>query len=124
MVETEFRPTSVVEVQTETTRRLRASRAAHYLLGPIRIRDIEDAGKLGGSCLLLLLAIHFRRDVTGHEAVTLPSGFLARFGIDRSAKRRGLASLEQARLIDVNRAVGHTVVIKLRAKKRFGVARK
>jgi DNA-binding transcriptional ArsR family regulator len=73
---------------------------------------------LGGSCLALLLAIHFRRAVTESEAVTLPSGFLAEFGIDKSAKQRGLKRLEEAKLIDVRRIPGNTAVIELRAKRK------
>jgi hypothetical protein len=114
----EFKPTSVVEVETEWSRSLKASRAAHYLPDHIRMDDVRAAIELGGRCLALLLLIHFRRAVTGHEAVTLPSGFLAEFGIDKSAKLRGLQRLEEAKLINVERDIGHTAVIKLRAKKR------
>jgi hypothetical protein len=117
-METDFRPTRVVEVQTEYVRRLKASRAEHYLYGPIRIADVRDAAKLGGTCLALLLAIHFRRAVTGREVVTLPSSFLAEFGIDKNAKQRGLKRLEEAKLIYVKRIPGHTAVIELRAKRK------
>jgi hypothetical protein len=117
-MEIDFRPTSVIEVQTEYARRLKASRAEHYLYGPVRIADVRVASKLGGSCLALLLAIHFRRAVTRRDAVTLPSGFLSEFGIDKSAKQRGLKRLEEAKLVDVKRAEGHTAVIELRAKRK------
>jgi hypothetical protein len=117
-METDFRPTSVVEVETEYARRLKASRAEHYLFGPIRIGDVQVAAKLGGQCLTLLLAIHFRRAVTGQEAVTLPSGFLAEFGIGKNAKQLGLRHLEKAKLINVNRAAGHTALVELRSKRK------
>jgi DNA-binding MarR family transcriptional regulator len=117
-METDFRPTGVVEVQTEYARRLKASRAEHYLYGPVRIADVRAASKLGGVRLALLVAIHFRRAVTRRETVTLPSGFLAEFGIDKSAKQRGLKRLEEAKLINVKRAAGHTAVIELRAKRK------
>jgi len=109
----DFRPTHVEEVETEYSRRLKTNRAGHYLRCRIRIDDIRDATKLGGSSLALLLLIYFRRDVAREETVTLPSGLLAGFGIDRSAKHRGLKGLEQAKLIKVKRAVGHTAVIEL-----------
>jgi len=71
------------------------------------------------TCVMLLLLIHFRRDVSREgKSVSLPSGFLAEFGIDKSAKQRALKRLEQAKLIDVERRAGHTAVIKLRAKKQ------
>jgi hypothetical protein len=113
-----FEPTSVVEVQTEYSRRLKKKRAENFLRGPISISDIKIATKLGGSCLALLLLIHFRRDVMRSEAVTLPASFLTEFGINASIKHRGLKSLEQAKLIDVERSAGHTAVIKLRARRR------
>ena len=112
----EFRPTSVVEVQTEYARRLKTRRAEYSLSGPIRIADIQAAAKLGGSCLALLLALHYRRAYTGEQSVTLPSGFLSEFGIDKSAKQRGLKRLEEAKLINVKRAVGHTALVELRAR--------
>ena len=119
----EFRPTSVVEVETEYVRSLKARRAEYSLYGPIRIADIRAATKLGGSCLILLLLIHYRRAYTSKEAVTLPSGFLSEFGIGRSAKRRGLKSLEEAKLITVKCIPGNTAVIHLttRAKRKAHV---
>jgi hypothetical protein len=114
----DFNPTRVVEVETECSRRVKAIRAANILHANIRIDDIRAAIELGGSCLALLLLIHFRRDVLGQEKVTLPSSFLAEFGIDRSAKRRGLECLDRAKLINVKRAIGHTAVVELRAKRR------
>lgn len=117
-MKTDFRPTSVVEVQTKYARSLKALRAEYCLFGPIRIADIQTATKLGGSCLPLLLAVYYRRAYTAKEAVTLPSGFLTEFGIDKSAKQRGLKRLEEARLVDVKRTPGHTAMIELRAKRK------
>ena len=118
-----FRPTEIVEVQTATLRRLEARRAQHYLRGPIRMADIQAATKLGGSCLAVLLAIHHRQVVTKQEAVTLPSGLLSNFGIDKSAKRRALQRLELAKLITVKRIPGKTAVIKLTARTKRNVPR-
>ncbi len=112
---TEFQPTSVVEVKTVHSRRLKARRAEFSLFGPIRIADIQAASKLGGRCLALLLALHYRRAYTGEHSVTLPSGLLAEFGIDKSAKQRGLKRLEEAGLISAKRTAGHTTLIQLRA---------
>src|SRR5262245_56993145 len=112
-MEASFRPTSIVEVLTNYGRRLKANRAEHYLYGPIRIADIKAAAKLGGTSLVLLLVIHFRRAVTGREAVTLPNTLLVEFGVDKSAKRRGLKRLEEAKIITVKRVLGNTAVIRL-----------
>jgi hypothetical protein len=117
----EFRPTGVVEVQTEYARRLKTRRAEYSLFGPIRIADIQAAAKLGGACLALLLALHYRRAYTAQDAATLPTGFLAEFGIDKSAKQRALRRLEGAKLINVKRVPGHTAVVELRAKRKVRV---
>jgi hypothetical protein len=122
-METDFRPTKIVEVQTNYARRVKASRAKHYLYGPIRIADVRTAAELGGASLALLLAIHFRRAATGREAVTLPSGFLAEFGIDKSAKQRGLKRLEETKLISVKRIAGHSSVVQLTARRDSAHAR-
>jgi hypothetical protein len=114
----EFRPTGVEEVETETMRRLKESRAQHYLRGPIWMDDIRTAIKLGGSCLALLLLIHFRRAVTNQDEVTLPNSSLSELGIERDAKRRGLERLEKAKLITVERTSGHSVMIKLRSVRK------
>ena len=114
---TAFWPTKVVEVETATSRRINALREGHYLRGPIRLADIQTATKLGGSSLAVLLIIHHRRVVTKQEAVTLPSGLLSGFGIDKSAKKRALQKLEAAKLIHVERAPGRTAVVELIARR-------
>jgi hypothetical protein len=114
----EFRPTSIVEVETEYSRGLKTRRVEHYLRGPIPLADIQVAAKLGGSCLALLLAIHHRIAVTKWREVTLPTGLLSEFGINYSAKWRGLKLLEKAKLIIVKRERGNSARIKLVSGKR------
>jgi hypothetical protein len=52
--------------------------------------------------------------VIRHRTAALPTGFLAEFGIDKSAKQRALRRLEGAKLINVKRVPGHTAVVKKR----------
>jgi DNA-binding MarR family transcriptional regulator len=118
MLKTDFRPDAVEEVETEWSRRRKVSRTASFVFGPIAVRDIKIATKLGGSCLAVLLAIFFRSNVTKARSVTLPGRLLDEFGIDTDAKLRALKRLEQAGLISVERRPGHSAIIKLRAKKR------
>jgi hypothetical protein len=114
-----FSPTGVREIETDYLRGLKERRSEHFLLGGhLRIADIQQAAKLGSSCLALLIAIHFRRDVTKQDAVTLSSGFLAEFGIDRNAKGRALRSLEAAKLVRVKRIPGKSALVQLTARKR------
>lgn len=115
-METGFRPAEIVEVQTAALRRFRARQAERYLRGPIRMADIQAAAKLSGPCLALLLAIHYRHAITKQTVVTLPSGILSDFGIDKSAKRRALLRLESAKLIRVTRDPGKTAAVELMAR--------
>ena len=57
---------------------------------------------------------------TKRDAVTLPSGFLSDFGIDKNAKARALRSLELAKLISVKRMPGKTAIVKLVARTHRG----
>jgi hypothetical protein len=82
----EFRPTGIKEVETDVMRERKAHRAVLYFRGPVFLADIHTAVKSGGPCLALLLAIHHRATITRQDVVTLPSGFLSDFGIDKSAK--------------------------------------
>jgi hypothetical protein len=66
----EFRPTEVVEVETDYIRKLKERRAGHYLRGPIRISDIHAAARTGSRSALLLIAIHHRCVTTKQRAVT------------------------------------------------------
>ncbi len=113
-----FNPTSIEEVETSCSRRSAPTVIPQYLRGPIPLDEIQIAAKLGGPCVALLVLIYYRRDVTKLKTVTLPNRLLERFGIGRNAKQRGLKNLEDAKLIDVERSTGHTVVIKLRERKR------
>jgi hypothetical protein len=80
--------------------------------------DIQTAAKFGQPCLILLLLIHHRINVTRQDDVTLPSDFLRDFDIDRSAKWRGLKLLEKAKLITVKHEPGNSARVKLVARKK------
>jgi hypothetical protein len=71
-METGFRPTGVVEVQTEYSRRLKASRAEHYLYGPVRIADVRAASKLGGVCLVGVGRVLWL--IVSEKSVVTPAG--------------------------------------------------
>lgn len=115
----EFRPTKIVEVETAASRRLTARRMEHYLRGPIRMKEIQAAAKLPGPCLAVLLAVHHRHAITKQSAVTLPSGLLSDFGIDKNAKMRALRRLELANLIRVTRTAGKSALIELVPMRRI-----
>ena len=113
----EFNPTSVVEVRTKYSKRLKPRR---FLMLNWRcdLWHMQEASKLGERCGTTLLAILHRRNITRSGEVTLPTGYLSEWGISRTAKARALKTLEAAKLINVKRSPGHTAVIELCAKRR------
>jgi len=100
-METEFRPTRVVEIETKWSKQSEVRRAARYVVLP-PLKEMESAAKLPGKALALLLLIHHRQRVLRKRQVTLPGSLLAQFGIDRSAKSRGLHHLREAGLIRIS----------------------
>jgi hypothetical protein len=111
-METEFRPTKMVEIETKWSKQSGARRAARYLVFP-PLKEMAAAAKLPGKALALLLLIHHRQRMLKKRQITLPSSLLAQFGIDRSAKSRGLHHLKEAGLIRVSITPGHSVLIEL-----------
>jgi DNA-binding MarR family transcriptional regulator len=111
-METEFRPTRVVEIETKWSKQSEERGAARYLVLPL-LKEMAAAARLSGKALALLLLIHHRQRVLKKRQVTLPSSLLAQFGIDRSAKSRGLHHLKEAGLIRVSTTPGHSVLIEL-----------
>jgi DNA-binding MarR family transcriptional regulator len=101
------------EVETSLLRQAKTRRSERFLKGPIPLKEITTAASLPGKSLALLLAIHYRIDLTGRASITLPSGLLAEMGISRDAKARGLKQLVQAGLIRVTPRVGRAAQIEL-----------
>lgn len=106
------------EIETRVARGLKARKQFLMLNWRRDLEDIKVASKLRGKCLPMLLAIMHRLNLTKSDEVTLPTGYLAEFGIARSAKARALKSLETAKLIRVKRDAGHTAVVQLISRKR------
>lgn len=75
-----------------------------FLKGPVPLAWLSAASKLPGkSPLAVGLALWFEAGRRRSVTVTLTSAVLARFGVDRKGKYRGLASLERAGLVEVVR---------------------
>jgi len=92
------------ELITHTVRKLLANRSQRFLKGPIPLHHLAAAWKLGGAALPLLLLVHHEHAMNG--AGKLPKHLLEEFGIDRSAKCRGLHALEQAGLVRLRQERG------------------
>src|SRR5215469_11596092 len=76
-------------------------RPTRFLRGPISMPWLEKAARLPGRALHVALAIQHQTALVRSRTVSLPNKQLAAFGVDRDAKRRGLAHLETAGLVIV-----------------------
>ena len=83
----------------------------HFLKGPILMPWLENAARLPGRALHVALALRHQSALKRSLTVTLPNRQLAEFGLDRDAKRRGLAALESARLVIVERNPGRNPIV-------------
>ncbi len=107
-----MRDVSEKEVETAWVRNQRQRRLARFLKGPIKLDLLQRAAQLPGKALVVLLAIRHRADLRGASNVTLPTEYLALWGVGRDAKRRALAALEGEDLIRiVDRRSGHSTVV-------------
>jgi hypothetical protein len=96
LVETDFAASEHVKTKLGRTR-------DRFLKGPIPWNWIIRASRLPGKALLLGLCLWRLKGATRRDTVVLSNTELAPFGIDRAAKSRGLAVLEKAGLIRVDR---------------------
>ncbi len=65
------------------------------------LRDLHTAIALRGKALSLYLAIHHRSTLMGGRWITLPTKYLADWGIKKDAKSRDLRALQVAGLIEM-----------------------
>jgi hypothetical protein len=96
----------VTDAATTRPRINPAGNRDRFLKGPIPWNWIVRASELPGQALVLGLCIWRLKGATRKDTVALGNAELKPFGIDRAAKSRGLATLEKAGLIKVNRTPG------------------
>ena len=77
-----------------------------FLKGPIPWNWIIGASQLPGKALVIGLCLWRLKGATRQDTIKLSNNELLPFGIDRAAKSRGLAALEKAGLIKVDRTPG------------------
>ena len=83
-----------------------------FLKGPVPLAWLSAASKLPGKAALAVgLALWFEAGRRRSQTVTLTSAILARFGVNRKGKYRGLASLEREGLIEVVRVPRRNPVV-------------
>jgi hypothetical protein len=94
-----------------TKRPPRHRRGQKFLRGPIPLTWLSVACRLGGKALHVAIAIWFRAGVTRSREVLLSLSQGAEFGFDRFAGSRGLAALERAGLVAVDRRTGRKPIV-------------
>ena len=82
-----------------------------HLRYPIPIDWLAAAARLPGRSLHVGVALWVAYGVVNSRVVPLPNVSGLRFGLDRNAKYRGLAWLEQAGLVTVQRKLGRAPMV-------------
>ena len=103
----------VVEIETPWSRKQRQRLSTRFLKGPISLPLLQEVAQLPGKALALYLAIRHRADLCGSPEVTLPTNYLADWGIDKYSKHRALTALERVGLVRTERCPGHTTRVTL-----------
>ena len=112
-----MRDVSETEVETVWAKKQRRKNLSRFLKGPIPLTALQHAAQMPGKTLALYLAIRHRADLTSTSTVSLPASYLNAWGIDKDAKRRAIASLEQAGLIETTeRRAGRSVKVTIAVK--------
>jgi hypothetical protein len=91
----------------------RGKSTQRFIRGPIPWVWLCKANQLRGSALGVALALWYLAGLTSSKTMALTNGPLRDLGIDRYAKRRGLAALESAGLVAVERRRGRNPVVTL-----------
>jgi hypothetical protein len=102
------------EVETIWLQGQRLRRAARFLKGPVPLAVLQQAARRPGKSLALYLAIRHRADLRKSREVSLPTEYLATWGISKYSKLRAIASLERAGLVRVvDRGPGRSMRVAL-----------
>jgi len=82
-----------------------------YIKGPIPLKWILAASKLPGKSLEISMVLWFLKGVTRKHTVKLSGKLIRSFGVSRSTLYRGLAKMENAGLISVQRQIGRSPMV-------------
>jgi hypothetical protein len=88
-------------------------KAGGFIKGPLPLRWIQAAARLPGRTLQVALALWYLAGLKKTSTVRLTSKPLVEMGVSRDAKYDGLARLEEAGLIAVQRQLGQAPLVSL-----------
>lgn len=89
----------------------RSTQSRKYLRGPVPLEWLSAASRLPGKSLHVAIALWFMGGLQKSRVISLSNIASLRFGLDRNAKYRGLAWLEEAGLVTVQRKLGQAPVV-------------
>jgi hypothetical protein len=79
------------------------NRGEKFLKGPIPLIWLTNAAKLPGRALHVGISLWYLSGLKKTHEVKLTNVVLAKFGVKKDAKRRGLEALEEAGLVSIKR---------------------
>jgi hypothetical protein len=82
-----------------------------FIKGPIPLKWILTASELPGKSLEISMALWFLKGVTRKNTVKLSGKLIRSFGVSRSTFYRGLAAMENAGLISIQRQIGRSPMV-------------
>lgn len=89
----------------------RRKSGGEFLRGPIPMAWLAKAARLRGRALAVGLGVWFKAGLTKQREVQLSGSVLRRLGLHRRVGYRGLAALEGAGLVSVDRHSGRCPVV-------------
>jgi hypothetical protein len=79
------------------------NRSEKFLKGPIPLKWLSTASKLPGKAFQIGIVLWYLKGLKKTHEVKLTNVVLAKFGVKKDAKRRGLEALEEAGLVSIKR---------------------
>ena len=89
----------------------RANPDKRFIKGPIPLKWVLTASALTGKSLEISMVLWFLKGVTRKNTVKLNGKLIRSFGVSRSTLYRGLAEMENAGLISIQRQIGRSPVV-------------
>ncbi len=109
-----FRLTTTVPTVVQQAPKVRVRRQQQpFLRGPIPMPWLRAAAQLRGQALYVGIEIWFQVGLRGQDDVQLNLSRIQQYGISRSAASRGLAALETAGLVCVDRHQGRKSTVRV-----------
>ena len=99
--------------QLQTKQPPRHKTGEWFVKGPIPGSWLEQAAKLPGKSLHVAMVLWTLAGINGCRQIRLERKVLGRFNVERWAARKGLARLQAAGLVQVDRKPGRSPIVKL-----------